>query len=101
LDLIKQTVRGGYSPQEGRNKMKTDNKTNIKKQIKKTCEAIVYPFQAYIILLEGSRSENLDGAWNDYWAKKNMRAELRELKTGYIAARKSTVDKWQNALKKA
>lgn len=76
-------------------------KSNNKNRIEKICEAIVYPFKAYIVLLEESRSENLDGAWNDYWAKKNMRAELRELKTGYIAARKSTVDKWQNALKRA
>ena len=57
-------------------------------------EAITAPFVAFSILLDESRRNNEDGSWNDYWARKNCNAELRELRRKYRAEKKAIKAKW-------
>lgn len=49
----------------------------------------------FLILLDESRRQNLDGSWSKYWARKNRKAELRELKQQYRNERKSIKKRWK------
>ena len=53
-------------------------------------------FKCVAIIIDESRRQNLDGEWNDYWAKKNKKAELRDLKQRYRAERKAIKEKWKH-----
>ena len=52
-------------------------------------------FKWLLIHLDESRRQNLDGEWDVYWARKNMRAELKELKQKYRQARKNIIKRWK------
>lgn len=64
----------------------------MKKFISMLWDAIIAPF----VLLDETRRENLDGSWDSYWAKKNCKAELRELKANYKRQRAEIKEKWGN-----
>ena len=49
----------------------------------------------FFILLDESRRLNLDGSWNKYWARKNKKAELKELKQQYRSERKNIKKRWR------
>ena len=53
------------------------------------------PFAPFLVLLDESRRINEDGSWNKYWAKKNCRAELKELKAQYKANKTAIRNKWR------
>lgn len=53
-------------------------------------------FKCIAIIIDESRRQNIDGEWNDYWARKNCRAELKELKRKYRQARKIIKEKWKH-----
>lgn len=57
-------------------------------------DAISYPFLSIAILIDESRNQNLDGEWDGYWARKNEKAELRELRKKYKADKKAIHDKY-------
>lgn len=46
-------------------------------------DAITAPFVSIAVLIDESRRQNLDGSWDYYWAKKNRKTKLRELKAKY------------------
>ena len=48
------------------------------KVLKKIWGTITYPFVAAAVLWDESRRQNLDGEWDEYWARKNRRAQKRE-----------------------
>lgn len=52
-------------------------------------------FKCVAIIIDESRRQNIDGEWNDYWARKNCRAELKELKRKYRQERKKIKEKWR------
>lgn len=47
------------------------------------------------VIIDESRRQNLDGEWDGYWARKNKKADLRELKRKYRAERKMIKEKWR------
>lgn len=49
----------------------------------------------FLILLDESRRQNLDGSWNKYWAGKNKKAELKQVKREYRNKRKSVRARWK------
>lgn len=53
-------------------------------------------FKWFAIILDESRIENLEGMWDRYWARKNKKAELRELKRKYRADKKAIKEKWKH-----
>lgn len=53
-------------------------------------------FKCWAIILDESRRQNIDGEWDDYWARKNKKAELRELKREYRAKKKAIKEKWKH-----
>ena len=61
----------------------------------KIINAITSPFITIAVLLDESRRTNEDGSWNSYWAKKNCRAELRELKAEYKRNKTEIRNKWR------
>jgi hypothetical protein len=63
--------------------------------MKNLINAITAPFTALAVLLDESRRTNEDGSWDTYWAKKNCRAELRELKTQYKTNKAEIKAKWR------
>lgn len=63
--------------------------------MKKFINAITESLIGFIVLLDESRCENLDGSWDSYWAKKNCKAELRELKAEYRKNKTKIKDKWR------
>ena len=52
----------------------------MKKFITRIWDAIAYPFVAFAVLLDESRRINEDGSWDEYWAKKNRKAERKNKK---------------------
>lgn len=52
-------------------------------------------FKWFAVILDESRRQNLDGEWDVYWARKNMRAELKELKRKYRQERKNIKKRWK------
>lgn len=52
-------------------------------------------FKWFAVILDESRRQNLDGEWDVYWARKNMRAELKELKRKYRQERKNIIKRWK------
>jgi hypothetical protein len=56
----------------------------------------MYFFKGWAIILDESRRQNLDGAYDGYWARKNKKAELRELKRNYRADKKVIKEKWKH-----
>lgn len=69
----------------------------MKHRITRIWDAISYPFLSIAILVDESRRQNLDGEYNDYWARKNEKAELRELRKKYKADKKAIHDKYKDA----
>lgn len=63
--------------------------------MKKLWNAIASPFIACAVLLDESRRINEDGSWDSYWAKKNCKVELRELKKEYKENKKNIKNKWR------
>jgi hypothetical protein len=57
-------------------------------------DSIVYPFVSFAVMLDESRRNNENGEWNDYWARKNCNAELRELRAEYKAKKSAIKEKW-------
>lgn len=53
-------------------------------------------FKWFAVILDESRRQNLDGEWDVYWARKNMRAELKELKRKYRQERKNIKKRWKH-----
>lgn len=53
-------------------------------------------FKGWVIILDESRRQNLDGEYDGYWARKNKKAELRELKRKYRADKKAIKEKWKH-----
>jgi hypothetical protein len=66
----------------------------MKHRITRIWDAISYPFLSIAILIDESRNQNLDGEWNDYWARKNEKAELRALRKKYKADKKAIKNKY-------
>lgn len=66
----------------------------MKHRIARICDAISYPFSSIAVLIDESRRQNIDGEYNDYWARKNEKAELRELRKNYKADKKAIHDKY-------
>ena len=66
----------------------------MKHCIARIWDAISFPFMSIVIIADESRRQNLDGEWNDYWARKNEKAELRELRKKYKADKKAIHDKY-------
>ena len=62
--------------------------------MKKIIEIITSPILLAATMLEESRNQNIDGSWDDYWARKNCNAELRELRRKYRADKKAIKSKW-------
>ena len=58
----------------------------------KLFDKITAPFA---VLLDESRRTNEDGSWDKYWARKNCKAELRELKAEYKKNRKNIKTWWR------
>lgn len=56
---------------------------------------ITEPFVALSVLLDETRRENLDGSYDSYWARKNCREELRELKAEYRKSKAEIKAKWR------
>lgn len=48
------------------------------------------------VIIDESRRQNLDGEYDGYWARKNKKAELRELKRKYRADKKAVKEKWKH-----
>lgn len=67
----------------------------MKNFVSRIWDAISYPFVSLAITLDEDRRQNLDGHWDKYWAKKNRKAELRELKAKYKQDRKHINMKWE------
>ena len=67
----------------------------MKNFITRVWDTISYPFIMCEILIDESRTENLDGKWDKYHARKNCRAELRELKAEYKQNRKNIKHRWE------
>lgn len=63
--------------------------------MKKLIDAITTPFLSLAVLLDESRRQNLDGEWDAYHAKKNCKAELRELKAEYRKNKAEIKNKWR------
>ena len=53
------------------------------------------PFIFLAVLLDESRRINEGGSWDKYWAKKNCKAELRELRANYRKSKTETRNKWR------
>ena len=53
-------------------------------------------FKWFAVILDESRVQNLDGEWDVYWARKNMREELKELKRKYRQERKIIKERWKH-----
>lgn len=66
----------------------------VKNVLKKFFDLVTTPFISLAIWIDESRRENADGSWNKYHARRNKRAELKELRRSYRAARKSVKEKW-------
>ena len=62
--------------------------------MKKLIEIIAMPFESLAVLIDESRRINEDGSWDKYHARKNCKAELRELKAQYKADKAATLNKW-------
>lgn len=67
----------------------------MKHRITRIWDAISYPFMSIAIIIDESRRQNLDGEWDSYWAKKNRKAELRELKAEYRRNKTAIRNKWR------
>lgn len=67
----------------------------MKNFITRIGDAISYPFSFFAALLEESRNLNEDGSWDKYWARKNCRAALRDLKAEYKQNRKNIKAFWR------
>lgn len=67
----------------------------MKKFVFKIWDAITTPFVSIAVLIDESRRENLDGSWDSYWAKKNCKVELRELKANYRKNKAEIKNKWR------
>lgn len=52
--------------------------------------------KCWAIILDENRRQNLDGEYDGYWARKNKKAELRELKRKYRADKKAIKEKWKH-----
>lgn len=52
--------------------------------------------KCWAIILDETRRQNLDGEYDGYWARKNKKAELRELKRKYRADKKAIKEKWKH-----
>ena len=63
--------------------------------MKKVFNAITSPFVSLAVLLDESRRANEDGLWDTYWAKKNCKAELRELRDTYRKNKTEIKNKWR------
>jgi hypothetical protein len=63
--------------------------------VKKIINAITAPFIYFAVLLDESRRTNEDGSWDKYHAKKNCKAELRELKANYKRNKAEIRSKWR------
>lgn len=67
----------------------------MKKALSKIWDTLSYPFISIAVLLDESRRINEDGSWDAYWAKKNCKAELRELKAEYRTSQAKIKEKWR------
>ena len=63
--------------------------------MKKLLNAITAPFTAIAGLVDESRNLNEDGSWDTYGAKKNCKAELRELRDTYRKNKTEIKNKWR------
>ena len=52
----------------------------MKKLLSNLWYNITYPFVSIAVLIDESKRENLDGSWDNYWARKNARAARKERK---------------------
>ena len=66
----------------------------MKNFVSRIWDAISYPFVSIAITLDEDRRQNLDGSWDKYWAKKNRKAELRELRVEYKRNKSAIKNKW-------
>lgn len=67
----------------------------MRKFTSKLWDAITTPLLSLAVGLDESRRDNLDGSWDSYWAKKNCKAELRELKANYKRQKAEIKNKWR------
>lgn len=63
--------------------------------MKNFIDNITAPFVSFAVNLDESRRINEDGSWDKYWARKNCKAELRELKAEYKKNRKNIKTWWR------
>ena len=61
-------------------------------------DAISFPFRSIAIIIDESRRQKLDGEYNYYWARKNEKAELRELRKKYRTDKKAIKDRYRHVL---
>jgi hypothetical protein len=57
--------------------------------VEKFIATITAPIHVAAFLIGETREQNLDGSYNEYWARKNQRAELREHRKKYRAEKKA------------
>lgn len=50
------------------------------KLIKRILEAIAYPFIAFLVIVDETRRENLDGKYDKYWERKNRKERAKNEK---------------------
>lgn len=66
--------------------------------MEKFIAAITAPIHFAAFLIGETREQNLDGSYNEYWAHKNQKAELRELRKKYRAEKKAIKDRYRHIL---
>lgn len=66
--------------------------------MEKIIRTLTAPFVFASVIIGETREQNLDGEWNEYWARKNQRAELRELRKKYRAEKKVIKDRYRHIL---
>ncbi len=64
----------------------------------KFIETITAPIRFAAVIIGETREQNLDGSYNEYWARKNQKAELRALRKKYRAEKKAVKDRYRHIL---
>jgi hypothetical protein len=62
--------------------------------MEKLIRTLTAPIVFAAVLIDETRRQNLDGEYNEYWARKNEKAELRELRKKYRAEKKAIKAKY-------
>lgn len=66
--------------------------------MEKFIAVVTAPIKFASVIIGETREQNLDGSYNEYWARKNEKAELRELRKKYRAEKKAIKDRYRHIL---